>query len=36
MHLYDEQGELDAAFCDICGYHHSPDCYESQWEEDDD
>jgi hypothetical protein len=24
--LYDEQAELDAAWCDRCGVHHSGDC----------
>ena len=31
--MYDQQAELDAVYCDICGHHHSPDCYDAQWEE---
>lgn len=29
--FYDEQDALDGAYCDICRYHHSPDCYEEQF-----
>lgn len=32
--MYDEQSELDAVYCDICGNYHSPSCDEAQWEED--
>lgn len=31
MTLYDEQAEQDATYCDICGHHHSPDCWATQW-----
>jgi hypothetical protein len=33
---YNEQAELDAVYCDICGHHHSPDCASSQGDDSDD
>jgi len=36
MAIYDQQSELDAVYCDICGHHHSPDCADAQFEESDD
>lgn len=34
--MYNEQAELDAVYCDICGHHHYPTCDDAQWDEKDD
>ncbi len=31
--MYDEQAELDAVYCDICGNHHHPDCAQAQYDD---